>query len=187
LYKTWKSRTAVLAVAATMAVPALAIAGPARAAGNNDNAQACQQGGWQYWLRADQTPFSNQGDCVSYAAHGGTLTAPLPDLVPDLACSVTSGVVGCTLGVKNVGAGPATGVVAVTFNGTGIPSGSGTFDFGPSLAVDLGTLAPGDTQAAAGVADADWTGVSVHVSIDTGNAIAESSETNNSLDQTFTF
>jgi hypothetical protein len=27
-------------------------------------------------VRADQTPFKNSGACVSYAAHGGTLTTP---------------------------------------------------------------------------------------------------------------
>jgi hypothetical protein len=41
--------------------------------GNSANAQACQQGGWQHLTRADGTSFTNQGDCVSYAAQGGTL------------------------------------------------------------------------------------------------------------------
>ena len=44
--------------------------------GNSGNAKLCQKGGWQYWVRVDQTPFKNQGDCVSYAARGGILTAP---------------------------------------------------------------------------------------------------------------
>jgi hypothetical protein len=66
------SCTAVVALAAGI--------GPAYAGngGNSSNAQACQQGGWQNWRRADQTPFTNTGDCVSYAARGGTLTAPAP-------------------------------------------------------------------------------------------------------------
>lgn len=42
---------------------------------NSDAAKKCQKGGWQEWVRADRTPFKNQGDCVSYAARGGTLTS----------------------------------------------------------------------------------------------------------------
>src|SRR5262245_63776288 len=44
--------------------------------GNSDAAKACQKGGWKNWVRADHTAFKNQGDCVSYAAQGGTLTPP---------------------------------------------------------------------------------------------------------------
>jgi hypothetical protein len=44
--------------------------------GNSAAAKACQKGGWKNWVRADQTPFKNTGDCVSYAARGGVLTAP---------------------------------------------------------------------------------------------------------------
>jgi hypothetical protein len=44
--------------------------------GNSPNAKLCHQGGWQNWVRADQTPFTSEEDCVSYAAHGGVLTAP---------------------------------------------------------------------------------------------------------------
>lgn len=44
--------------------------------GNSANAKLCQKGGWMNWVRADKTPFANQGDCVSYAARGGTLTSP---------------------------------------------------------------------------------------------------------------
>src|SRR5262249_46050369 len=42
--------------------------------GNSANAQACQKGGWKNWVTADHTSFKNEGDCVSYAAQGGTLT-----------------------------------------------------------------------------------------------------------------
>jgi hypothetical protein len=41
--------------------------------GNSDAAKACQQGGWQNLAREDGTEFENTGDCVSYAAQGGTL------------------------------------------------------------------------------------------------------------------
>jgi hypothetical protein len=44
----------------------------ATAGGNSDSAKACQQSGWQNLVRQDGTGFKNQGDCVSYAAQGGT-------------------------------------------------------------------------------------------------------------------
>ena len=58
--------------------------------GNSAAAKACQKGGWKNWVRADQTPFKNQGACVSYAAHGGVLTAPKSQ--SQLDCEGASGV-----------------------------------------------------------------------------------------------
>jgi hypothetical protein len=55
------------------ALGALAAPTAAMAAGNSDNAHACQQGGWQTLVRQDGTGFTNTGDCVSYAANGGVL------------------------------------------------------------------------------------------------------------------
>jgi hypothetical protein len=43
------------------------------AADNSDAAHACQMGGWQNMVRPDGTAFTNTGDCVSWAAHGGAL------------------------------------------------------------------------------------------------------------------
>jgi hypothetical protein len=43
--------------------------------GNFGAAHACQQGGWQNLVRSDGSAFKNQGDCVLYAAQGGTLRA----------------------------------------------------------------------------------------------------------------
>jgi hypothetical protein len=76
MFTSWKSRAVVFAVAATMAAPVLGLASPASAAkgGNADVAHACQKGGWQHLVRSDGTPFSNPDACVSYGAHGGTLT-----------------------------------------------------------------------------------------------------------------
>jgi hypothetical protein len=51
--------------------------------GNSDAAKACQQGGWQNLIRSDGTGFKNTGDCVSYAAQGGTLEQK--------ACTTTAG------------------------------------------------------------------------------------------------
>src|SRR5215475_8998499 len=69
---------ALFVAAATAAIIApLALAG-----GNSDNAQACQQNGWQNLLRQDGTGFKNTGDCVSYAAHGGVLNPRAAAVVP---------------------------------------------------------------------------------------------------------
>ena len=46
--------------------------------GNSANAKLCQKGGWHSWVRVDGSAFKNQGDCVSYAARGGTLTPTAP-------------------------------------------------------------------------------------------------------------
>jgi hypothetical protein len=55
------------------ALVALAAPSAAMASGNSDAAHTCQQGGWQTVVRQDGTSFANQGDCVSYGAHGGVL------------------------------------------------------------------------------------------------------------------
>jgi len=63
----------VLCVALALTV---GVAPAAGRGGNSQNAKKCQKGGYKDWVRADQTPFKNVGQCVSYAAKGGTLTAP---------------------------------------------------------------------------------------------------------------
>jgi hypothetical protein len=49
------------------------VAASAAGGGNSAAAMACQMGGWQTMVRQDGTAFTNTGDCVSYAAHGGAL------------------------------------------------------------------------------------------------------------------
>jgi hypothetical protein len=75
-------RRLVLAIGVVaLALTAFAVSGGTAVAaqgGNSANAHACQKDGWQLWVRADQTPFANQDECVSYGAQGGTLTVPLP-------------------------------------------------------------------------------------------------------------
>jgi hypothetical protein len=58
--------------------------------GNSENAKKCQKDGWQNWVRSDGTAFKNQGECVSYAAQGGTLTPPKPQSQID--CEAADGV-----------------------------------------------------------------------------------------------
>lgn len=42
----------------------------------NDAKDACKHGGWQTLTSDGATPFRNQGDCVSFAAHGNTPLLP---------------------------------------------------------------------------------------------------------------
>ena len=66
-----------LIVASTVVLASLVVGIGAATAlaggGNSANAKLCQQNGWMSLLRSDGTSFSNTGDCVSYAAQGGTL------------------------------------------------------------------------------------------------------------------
>src|SRR5262245_43055742 len=68
------------ATTAAVMVP-LAFAG----GGNSDNAKKCQQGGWQKLARIENSTsgFNNQDECVSYAAHGGTLVDKAAPSTPD--------------------------------------------------------------------------------------------------------
>lgn len=51
--------------------------------GNSENAKACQKGGWEDLRRSDGTSFKNAGECVAYAARGGTLE---PDFAGRAVC-----------------------------------------------------------------------------------------------------
>ena len=46
--------------------------------GNSGAAKSCQKGGYKNLFRADGTGFRNTGQCVSYAAHGGTFATKCP-------------------------------------------------------------------------------------------------------------
>jgi len=66
----------VLLAAVSLAVVIAPAVAKSKPGGNSNAVHLCQHGGWKHWVRADQTPFKNSGACVSYAAHGGTLTKP---------------------------------------------------------------------------------------------------------------
>jgi len=67
--------TVLAALALTIGVAAATAGNGHGNGGNSANAKACQKKGWKNLLRSDGSPFKNQGACVSYAAHGGTLVA----------------------------------------------------------------------------------------------------------------
>jgi hypothetical protein len=86
MYHGKRIRTALGAVAAAMLFVALIApvgtmaAGAHGKGGNSAAAHACQHGGWKNLKRADGTRFKNQGKCVSYAAHRGTLVSLAPSV-----------------------------------------------------------------------------------------------------------
>lgn len=73
-----KPRLALVAFCSAVVLAGAVTPAYAAEGGNADAAHACQQGGWEQWRQADQTPFTSVGECVSYAAQGGTLSAPKP-------------------------------------------------------------------------------------------------------------
>jgi len=66
-------RFRMMLVLFTVAALAVGVSTATAGGGNSDGAKACQQGGWQNLMREDGTGFKTDGDCVSYAAHGGKL------------------------------------------------------------------------------------------------------------------
>lgn len=86
---------AIGAVAVGVGIAAAANGVPGGGNGNTTAAQLCKNGGWQYLVRADQTPFLDQGECVSYASQGGI--PGLPDPPPtdaQTACTAIGGTFG---------------------------------------------------------------------------------------------
>lgn len=63
-----------LALAGLLALAVVTAVAPAVAAdgGNSSAAHACQKEGYKSLFRADGTAFKNTGECVSYAARGGS-------------------------------------------------------------------------------------------------------------------
>ena len=70
-------RLVIVTWAFLLLMPATALAAPGR---NNTNAKLCQTSWQQLQGEESDIPFRNQGECVSYAARGGTL---VPVVVPE--------------------------------------------------------------------------------------------------------
>lgn len=83
---------AFLAIAG-IGVPVATAASASAGGGNSVNAQLCQNGGWQTLVRANYTPFTSEGACVSYGAQGGT---PTPKSAAQLLCESLGGTFGNT-------------------------------------------------------------------------------------------
>jgi len=174
LYNSWKSRAAGIAIAAMMVVPTLSLASVSGAAGNNDNATACQQGGFVNQAASSGARFKNAGECTSYAAKGTALVA-LPDLVPEATCTTPSPLSAiCSFYIRNIGAASASNVPFRQDD--------------PHIFTVSGPIGPGESVLAetlnygSGVAGP----VTFTFVIDPNNVIAEGNETNNTLSVTVT-
>jgi hypothetical protein len=98
-----RSQVALTAALALLMVGGLSSAAQATNARSSSDPELCKNGGWQNLTTSTGAPFANQGDCVSYAAHGGELlqapslafTSPLCGVMvedaqgPILGCSVS--------------------------------------------------------------------------------------------------
>ena len=188
--------------------------GVATAKTNNGNAPECKKGGWKTWYRADGTAFKNQGQCIAYVNHGGVLTR-LPDLVLIPSCTQKGTAVGCVFQTKNIGQGSVTSPVEMkarlewpsTVPGFPIASsGHQASCLGPAANNDLDANGAGHYSYAEAVCDGTFAAgtllgfdvgvdvinitesgliVTVTASVDPGNTVAESNETNNTFSQTF--
>ena len=69
-------RALIVVAVASLALFAVSTAVAKEGAGNSENAKLCQKDGWKDLVRADQTTFAGQDECVSYGASGGTPVPP---------------------------------------------------------------------------------------------------------------
>jgi hypothetical protein len=116
-----------LALLSTLALAAPALAKPG---GNSAAAAACEDGGFVNWTDESGNAFRNEGACVSYAAHGGTLVPVVVVVSP--------------FSVTYEAAGP--NAFRATLTGTGLEPNSG---------VDLVVTRGDDSQFIGEVADAN--------------------------------
>ena len=123
-------RTAAIALAmlTTIVLAAPALGKPGGNAGGNSYASAvCGEGGYVNWTDAAGNAFRNEGDCVSYAAHGGTLVpVVVPPVTPFSVSYGPMGTNGFTATLTGTGLEPNTGVDVVLTWGGGLPLTLGT-------------------------------------------------------------
>jgi len=173
--RSWKSRVGVLALTATMGVGLVGLASPAGAAGNSDNAKACQKGGFVNQATTSGARFKNAGECTSYAANGGTLV-PLPDLVPEFRCTDDGHQLQCNGTVRNIGAAPTTTsplLVVLKFGTTTI-----------TVSLDPGPLAPGQSGGSVIITITAEQGT-LTATVDPNDVVVEGSESNNVFSRSF--
>jgi hypothetical protein len=137
----------LLVLCAAVALSA-GVASATAGGGNSANAKKCQKGGWKTLVRADHTAFKNQGDCVSYAAKGGTLT---PKSHPQIDCESFGGTFSTDPATDHIG---LPRVVIWTCNGASVSLGS---DAALELSADCGLDSGGSTYAYTSVPPFDAT------------------------------
>jgi hypothetical protein len=110
---------------------------PGAAVARDNGKSDCKKGGWRELVRADGSPFADQGECVGYVANGGTPQPP--EVILAIAYSDLNGTDGYQVGTEDVlisklvdanGTGVADGgdlVVMGRYPTTLTPSGPGDF------------------------------------------------------------
>src|SRR5262249_28876003 len=68
----------LVGIAVSTAALSVGVATATAGGGNSANAHLCQKGGWTKLQGSDGRQFANQGACVSYGAHGGTIVPIQP-------------------------------------------------------------------------------------------------------------
>ena len=83
-----KTRSMVLALLGALVASLTLAAGASAGGGNSEFAHLCQQGGWMTLRQSNGAPFTSDGECVSYGAHGGKLGVPwhLTSVSPTTGC-----------------------------------------------------------------------------------------------------
>jgi len=141
----WAAAIAVALLSTLVLVsPTLAKAAGENAGGNSEASAACENGGYANWTDAAGNAFRNAGACVSYAAHGGTLT---PVVVNPFSVSYrASGANGFVASLTGTGLQPSSAVdLILTWGGDPLfvgdvadPSGAITFEVS-SVCASLGS------------------------------------------------
>jgi hypothetical protein len=88
----------LMAAAGSTVVLSVGVATATAGGGNSKNAHLCQKGGWMKLEGSDGTQFANQGACVSYGAHGGTIVPVSPTV--SISYSPTSSPSSCNVTVS---------------------------------------------------------------------------------------
>ena len=122
----------VLGCAALFALTPGLAAAQSSGGGNSPAAHACQDGGFVNLVRSDGSTFANVGDCVSYAARGGTLVPVTLNVSFSPCCD------GLNTIVTAIGSGLEPGsIVTYTFiNDSGTQFGPAPVPVNPTVAPD---------------------------------------------------
>lgn len=122
----------VLGCAAVFALTPGLAAAQSSSGGNAPAAHACQDGGFVNLVRSDGSTFANVGDCVSYAARGGTFVPVTLNASFSPCCDGLNTIVTVT----GSGLEPGSIVTDTYINGSGTQVGPAPVPVNPTVAPD---------------------------------------------------
>jgi hypothetical protein len=122
--------------------------------GMSDAAHTCANGGYANFTTSTGEPFKNTGECVSYAAHGGTLVAVQPPVITNFQ---QVGLSGCDTGnLVWLYVASFTGGTGVVDGGVG-PVTSDVVFGGPDAALTLTVTNSQGVSVSSGLAQLGYT------------------------------